>query len=548
MAKAIRVPSGLKRALPTRNLSVISAGAEMVAELLGGRRRVTQYQWGGGRPTYLTTEQIDDLFGHFASLFTFEPGAEISVEVDPRVTTPEHLAALAHHGFNRLSAGVQDLDREVQEIIGRVQPLEQTERLVEAARRLGFAGGINLDLIYGLPGQRAESFADTARAVVALAADRIRTGDDDVVIAAGTESMSMVPMMGNKVALNDAVFRGNEHIAIAYGMGITAENVARQWKVSREDQDAFAVASHRKAAKAIETGAFRREILPYEIDTASPDLAKGEVAHRRRMAEVDEGPRPDSTVEALGKLRTVFAARGTVTAGNAPGITDGAAATVVASERAVERHGLTPLARIVATASAGVDPSLMGLGPIPATRKALARAGLSTSEQFLADMSAQIADLQSEPGRLKQTVEQSSLDVWNNSMSGINADSSTVSYYTKGTVLGFLLDARVRHASGGKRSLDDVMRTAYQRYGGARGFTPEQFQAVASEVAGSDLSEWFRRALASTEELDYGEMQEWFGLRFGDSAAAGRARWGLTVRADATEAQRAHLGALLAGR
>ncbi len=146
---------------------------EMVAERLGGRRRVTQYQWGGGTPTYLTPEQIDDLFGHFAARFEFEPGAEISVEVDPRVTTADHLAALSAHGFNRLSAGVQDLDPAVQEIIGRMQPLEQTEQLVAAARRLGFADGINLDLIYGLPGQRVESFADTARAVVALGADRV---------------------------------------------------------------------------------------------------------------------------------------------------------------------------------------------------------------------------------------------------------------------------------------------------------------------------------------------------------------------------------------
>ncbi|OGU12013.1 MAG: oxygen-independent coproporphyrinogen III oxidase [Gemmatimonadetes bacterium RIFCSPLOWO2_12_FULL_68_9] len=146
---------------------------EMVARLLGRRRRVTQYQWGGGTPTYLTPEQIVDLFGHFASLFQFEPGAEIAVEVDPRVTTIAHLGALSALGFNRLSAGVQDLDREVQEIIGRIQPLEQTAELVSAARRLGFAGGINVDLIYGLPGQRVESFAATARAVVALGADRV---------------------------------------------------------------------------------------------------------------------------------------------------------------------------------------------------------------------------------------------------------------------------------------------------------------------------------------------------------------------------------------
>jgi predicted metalloprotease with PDZ domain len=177
---------------------------------------------------------------------------------------------------------------------------------------------------------------------------------------------------------------------------------------------------------------------------------------------------------------------------------------------------------------------------------ALARAGLSSTEQFLASMSAQIADLQTEPGRLRQTVEQSSLDVWTNSLSGINADSSTVSYYVKGAVLGFLLDARVRHATNGERSLNDVMRVAYQRYGGAKGFTPEEFQAVATEVAGTDLGEWFRRALGSTDELAYGDMLDWFGLRFADAGAPGPARWSLVVRADATEAQKAHLRALLA--
>jgi predicted metalloprotease with PDZ domain len=179
---------------------------------------------------------------------------------------------------------------------------------------------------------------------------------------------------------------------------------------------------------------------------------------------------------------------------------------------------------------------------------ALARAGLSAPEQFLLGLSEQIADLQSEPGRLVQTVAQSSLNVWTNSLSGINADSSTVSYYVKGTVLGFLLDARVRHASGGRRSLDDVMRVAYRRYGGARGFTPDQFRAVASEVAGTDLSVWFRRAVNSTEELDYGEALDWFGLRFADPTASGPARWSLAVRPDASEAQQAHLHALLTAR
>ena len=168
---AIVSPHGTKVSEPY--LRRLIRETETVARLLGPRRRVTQYQWGGGTPTYLTPEQITVLFQHFASWFEFEPGAEISVEVDPRVTTIAHLGALAAMGFNRLSAGVQDLDPEVQAIIGRTQPLEQTAELVAGARRLGFTGGINLDLIYGLPGQRVASFADTARAVVALGADRV---------------------------------------------------------------------------------------------------------------------------------------------------------------------------------------------------------------------------------------------------------------------------------------------------------------------------------------------------------------------------------------
>jgi acetyl-CoA acyltransferase len=186
-----------------------------------------------------------------------------------------------------------------------------------------------------VPAMTINRFCSSGVQAVALAADRIRTGDDDVVIAAGTESMSMVPMMGNRIALNDAVFAKDENVAIAYGMGITAENVAKQWKVSREDQDAFAVASHQKAAKAIAAGAFRDEILPYEVDSAAPDLASGQVIHRKKVADTDEGPRPDSTVEGLSKLKTVFAARGTVTAGNSSQMSDGAAAVILMSEKAL---------------------------------------------------------------------------------------------------------------------------------------------------------------------------------------------------------------------
>ncbi len=171
---------------------------------------------------------------------------------------------------------------------------------------------------------------------------------------------------------------------------------------------------------------------------------------------------------------------------------------------------------------------------------ALPRAGVGGTDAYLTSLSAAIRQLQGQPGRHVQTVEQSSRDVWTNSFSGIRPDSTTVSYYLKGHVIGFLLDARVRHVTQGSKSLDDVMRLAYSRYSGPRGFTREQFRETAEEVAGTDLSEWFRRALESTEELDYSEALEWFGLRFtaGEDAAA---RWTLEVRPDASEVQRRNL-------
>jgi acetyl-CoA acyltransferase len=259
-----------------------------------------------------------------------------------------------------------------------------------------------------VPAMTINRFCSSGVQAVALAADRIRTGDDDVVIAAGTESMSMVPMMGHKVALNDAVFAKDENVAIAYGMGITAEKVATQWKVSREDQDAFAVASHQKATRAIADGSFRDEILPYEIDTASPDLASGQVVHRKRVADADEGPRPDSTMEALAKLKTVFAARGSVTAGNSSQMSDGAAAIVLMSEKALKKYGVKPLARFVSFAVAGVPPEIMGIGPIKAIPKVLGQAGVNQedldwielNEAFAAQSLAVIRDLGLDPAKV----------------------------------------------------------------------------------------------------------------------------------------------------
>jgi len=218
----------------------------------------------------------------------------------------------------------------------------------------------------------------------------------------------MVPMMGNKIALNDAVFAKNENVAIAYGMGITAENVAKQWKVTREEQDAFAMASHQKAMKAITGGAFRDEILAYEVDTASPDLRSGQVVHRMKVADTDEGPRPDSTLEGLARLKTVFAAKGSVTAGNSSQMSDGAAAVVLMSERAMKKHGLKPMARFVGFSVAGVPPEIMGIGPIKAIPKVLSQCGIrqddvdwiELNEAFAAQALAVIRDLGLDPAKV----------------------------------------------------------------------------------------------------------------------------------------------------
>jgi acetyl-CoA acyltransferase len=234
-----------------------------------------------------------------------------------------------------------------------------------------------------------------------LAADRVRLGEVDVMIAAGTESMSMVPMGGNKVAYNPAIFLKDENVAIAYGMGVTAERVAEKWKVSREAQDMFAAESHRRALHAAESGEFRDEISPYTIEDRVPDLATREIAVKSRVAAVDEGPRKDTSPEGLAKLRPVFAAKGSVTAGNSSQMSDGAGAVVLMSEAALKRSGLKPLGRFVGYAVAGVPADIMGIGPVKAIPKVLKQAGLSLAdidwielnEAFAAQSLAVIGDL-----------------------------------------------------------------------------------------------------------------------------------------------------------
>ena len=261
-----------------------------------------------------------------------------------------------------------------------------------------------------VPGVTINRFCSSGLQAVAMAADRIRLGEDDLMLAGGTESMSMVPMMGHKIAMNPAIF-SDEHIGIAYGMGITAENVAKQWKVSREAQDAFAVESHRRALAAQAAGEFNDEISPFQLDDRYPDLATRGIVTDSRLIRADEGPRAGTTAEVLGKLKTVFRNGqfgGTVTAGNSSQMSDGAGAVLLASEKAIKEYNLQPLARFVGFSVAGVKPEVMGIGPKEAIPKALRQTGITQdqldwielNEAFAAQALAVMGDLQLDPAKV----------------------------------------------------------------------------------------------------------------------------------------------------
>ena len=267
-------------------------------------------------------------------------------------------------------------------------------------------------LLAGLPnsvgGVTVNRFCASGLTAIQMAADRIRVGEAEVVIAGGVESMSMVPMSGNKPSFNPAVFLRDENVGIAYGMGMTAERVAQQWKVTREAQDEFALQSHLKALKAIEAGEFSNEITPVDLIDRSPDLQTGEVVSKARTAAVDEGPRADTTLEALARLRPVFAAKGSVTAGNSSQTSDGAGCLILASAQAIKTFNLQPLARFVSFANRGVPPEIMGIGPIEAVPAALRYAGLQQkdidwielNEAFAAQSLAVLGALHLEPARV----------------------------------------------------------------------------------------------------------------------------------------------------
>jgi acetyl-CoA acyltransferase len=268
-------------------------------------------------------------------------------------------------------------------------------------------GALLAGLPDAVPAQTINRFCSSGLQAVALAADRIRLGEAGLVLAGGVESMSMVPMMGNKVAMAPSVFE-DDNVAIAYGMGITAEKVAEQWKVSREDQDAFALASHQRALAAIANGEFKSEITPYNVVSRLPTPGSNVVAVREALVSQDEGPRPDTSAEGLARLKPVFRMGGSVTAGNSSQMSDGAGAVLLASEQAIKDYGLTPLARFVGFSVAGVKPEVMGIGPKEAIPKALKQAGLSQeqmdwielNEAFAAQALAVVRELGLDPAKV----------------------------------------------------------------------------------------------------------------------------------------------------
>ncbi len=315
-----------------------------------------------------------------------------------RNTRPDDLLA---HVLRSVLAQAPSLDPSqiADVIVGCAMP--EAEQGMNVAR----IGLLLAGLPVGVPGVTVNRFCSSGLQAVAMAADRIRLGEADVMIAAGTESMSMVPMMGNKVAFNPEIFAHDENLGIAFGMGITAEKVAERWKVSREAQDAFALQSHERAIAAINNGEFKDEITPYGIAEHAPDLASRGVRVARRDATQDEGPRADTSLAVLAKLKTVFAQRGSVTAGNSSQMSDGAGAVLLCSEAALKRYNLTPIGRFVGYTVAGVPPEIMGIGPKEAIPRVLKQVGLKLddigwielNEAFAAQSLAVIHDVGLDP-------------------------------------------------------------------------------------------------------------------------------------------------------
>ena len=234
-----------------------------------------------------------------------------------------------------------------------------------------------LSLPIEVPGMIVNRYCGSGIEAINIASARIHAGLADCIIAGGAESMSLVPMMGWKVALNYNL--ASQQPDYYTSMGLTAELVSKKYRISREEQDEFAYHSHLKALNALKEGRFKDEIVPIEVEEVFVDES-GKKKQRKYKVDIDEGPRSDTTMEALGKLKPAFAMGGTVTAGNSSQTSDGAAFVMVMSEKMVKQYNLTPIARLVSYAAAGVEPKIMGIGPVAAIPKALKLAGLKLKD------------------------------------------------------------------------------------------------------------------------------------------------------------------------
>jgi acetyl-CoA acyltransferase len=287
-----------------------------------------------------------------------------------RTMRPDDLAAEV---IKHLMAQVPSVDPVLVEdlIVGNAIP--EAEQGMQMARYISL-----LSLPKSVPGFIINRYCGSGLEAIALASSKIAAGIADCIIAGGTESMSMLPMMGHKTVLNYNI--ASEHPDYYIGMGLTAEEVAKKYEITRDDQDAFALASHQKALAAQAAGYFDASIVPINVSENYFDAASGKKKTRTWTVSKDEGPRADTTIEALGKLKPVFAMGGSVTAGNASQTSDGAAFVLVVSEAFVKQHKLEPIARMVTYATAGVEPSLMGIGPVEAIPLALKKAGLQLKD------------------------------------------------------------------------------------------------------------------------------------------------------------------------
>ena len=287
-----------------------------------------------------------------------------------RLTRPDDLAAEV---IKHLLAQVPNFDpaRVEDLIVGNAVP--EAEQGMQIARYIAL-----LSLPNSVPGMTINRYCGSGLEAIAIASAKIHAGLADCIIAGGTESMSLVPVMGWKTALNFEI--AQKHPDYYIGMGLTAEQVAEQFKIGREDQDQFAFESHQKALAAQAAGKFDGEIVPIAVKETYFDADSGKKKTREWTVGRDEGPRDDTSFEALNKLKPVFAAGGSVTAGNSSQTSDGAAFVIVMSEKLVNELGLKPKARMVSYAAAGVEPRIMGIGPVNAIPLALKKAGLKQDD------------------------------------------------------------------------------------------------------------------------------------------------------------------------